>query len=314
MAGWVLAAMLLFSTDQRPPSEQRQPLPPGNRIVAEDGDTIVVDHNTRVRIVRSTEANVRAIFNAEEGWLIVLADHAVDGAPDGRVDSTRTYHGLAGHWPLDTRWEGPATLEEYVSVGPDMGPPGFGLRTAHGLVQFLGIWAAEIFRDPEAIAIISSQGSSAGLAVGWTFEEAEKNARSQARQNAAEQRAGSTMRFQSGPAVPSGAVRDGVTTSVTMSAASSGAVRVGGNVAPPTKVHDVPAVAPAEALRAGLRGVVIIEATIDSDGTVRDARVLRSIPMLDAAAVAAVRQWRYTPTLLNGQAVPVILTVTVPFP
>lgn len=139
MAGLVLAAMLLVSTDQPPPSEQRQPLPPGNRIVAADGDTIVVEHDTRVRIVRSTEAKVRAIFNAEEGWLIVLADHAVDGALDGRVDSTRTYHGVAGQWPLDTGWEGSATLEEFVLVGPGtMGPPGFGLRTAHGVVQFLG--------------------------------------------------------------------------------------------------------------------------------------------------------------------------------
>jgi hypothetical protein len=43
-----------------------------------------------------TEAKVRAIFNAEEGWLVVLADHAVGGALDGRVDSTRTYYGVAG--------------------------------------------------------------------------------------------------------------------------------------------------------------------------------------------------------------------------
>jgi TonB family protein len=150
------------------------------------------------------------------------------------------------------------------------------------------------------------------MAGGWTFEEAEKNARAQARHNAAEPRVGG-IAVRSSPAVPSGAVPDGVTTSLTMSAASSGAIRVGGNVAPPTKVH-VPAVIPAEALRSGGRGVVIIEATIDSDDAVKDARVLRSIPMLDAAAVAAVPQWRYTLTLLNGQAVPVIMTITVAFP
>jgi len=64
---------------------------------------------------------------------------------------------------------------------------------------------------------------------------------------------------------------------------------------------------------ARLEGIVIIEATISSSGRVVDARVLRSSPLLDEAALAAVRQWRYTPTLLNGVPVPVIMTVTVQF-
>jgi protein TonB len=45
-----------------------------------------------------------------------------------------------------------------------------------------------------------------------------------------------------------------------------------------------------------------------------DARVLRSIPLLDAAALEAVRQWRYTPTTVGGKSVPVVMTVTVAFP
>jgi protein TonB len=44
-----------------------------------------------------------------------------------------------------------------------------------------------------------------------------------------------------------------------------------------------------------------------------DARLLRSIPLLDAAALDAVRQWEFTPTLLNGNPVPVVMTVTVNF-
>jgi protein TonB len=60
-------------------------------------------------------------------------------------------------------------------------------------------------------------------------------------------------------------------------------------------------------------GLVIIEATINAEGNVSDARVLRSIPMLDQAALDAVKQWRFTPTLLNGAPVPVIMTVTVNF-
>ncbi len=59
--------------------------------------------------------------------------------------------------------------------------------------------------------------------------------------------------------------------------------------------------------------MVVIEATIDPSGRVADARILRSIPLLDQAALDAVRQWEYTPTLLNGVAVPVTMTVTVQF-
>ena len=44
-----------------------------------------------------------------------------------------------------------------------------------------------------------------------------------------------------------------------------------------------------------------------------NARVLRSVPLLDQAALDAVRQWQYTPTMLNGVPVPVIMTVTVTF-
>jgi TonB family protein len=90
-------------------------------------------------------------------------------------------------------------------------------------------------------------------------------------------------------------------------------VRVGGNIKPPTKIRDVRPVYPPEAQDAKVQGVVIIEATVDGTGRVREARVLRSIPMLDDAALAAVRQWEFTPTLLNGVPVPVIMTMTVNF-
>ena len=93
----------------------------------------------------------------------------------------------------------------------------------------------------------------------------------------------------------------------------SGAVRVGGNARPPRKIFDVRPAVPDEATRAGIRGIVILEITIDVDGTVKDARVLRSIPMLDAAALEAVRRWRYDPTTIDGKAMPVIMTVSVNF-
>ena len=67
------------------------------------------------------------------------------------------------------------------------------------------------------------------------------------------------------------------------------------------------------ALASRREGIVILEAVIAENGTVRDVRVLRSIPLLDQAAVDAVRQWQFTPTLLNGEPVPIVMTVTVNF-
>ena len=90
-------------------------------------------------------------------------------------------------------------------------------------------------------------------------------------------------------------------------------VRVGGNIKPPEKIRHVNPQYPPIAQSARVQGVVIIEATIGPDGNVQDAKVLRSIPLLDEAALLAVRQWQFTPTLLNGFPVPVIMTVTVNF-
>jgi protein TonB len=56
-----------------------------------------------------------------------------------------------------------------------------------------------------------------------------------------------------------------------------------------------------------------MEIRIDEHGSVDHAAVLRSIPALDAAAIEAVRQWEFEPTLLNGVPTPVIMTVTVQF-
>jgi protein TonB len=97
------------------------------------------------------------------------------------------------------------------------------------------------------------------------------------------------------------------------SAGGSAPLRVGGDIAEPKKIADVRPVYPQAALDAKVSGVVIIEATIDTTGGVRDAKVLRSIPLLEQAALDAVKQWRFTPTLLNGEPKEVIMTVTVNF-
>ena len=81
----------------------------------------------------------------------------------------------------------------------------------------------------------------------------------------------------------------------------------------PTLVSQVLPIYPPIAQTAKIQGIVIIEAIIGKDGRVKEAKVLRPAPMLDQAALEAVRQWQYTPTLLNGVPVEVVMTVTVTF-
>jgi TonB family protein len=90
-------------------------------------------------------------------------------------------------------------------------------------------------------------------------------------------------------------------------------VRVGGAIKAPAQTKRVNPPYPPEAQAAGVQGVVIMEATIGVDGKVTDVRVLRSIPLLDQAALDAVRQWEYAPTVVNGVTVPVVMTVTLNF-
>jgi protein TonB len=90
-------------------------------------------------------------------------------------------------------------------------------------------------------------------------------------------------------------------------------VPVGGVIRPPTRIVYVEPVYPQIALAARVQGIVILQAVIDEQGSVRELRVLRGHPLLDAAAMQAVAKWQFTPTLLNGTTVPVVMTVTVTF-
>jgi TonB family protein len=91
------------------------------------------------------------------------------------------------------------------------------------------------------------------------------------------------------------------------------AVRVGGAIKPPTQLVNVKPEYPPDAREAHVQGVVILDIMIDRGGAVGSAHVVRSIPQLDEAALAAVRQWKFSPTLVNGAPVPVLATVTVNF-
>jgi len=90
-------------------------------------------------------------------------------------------------------------------------------------------------------------------------------------------------------------------------------LRVGGNVQESRILRRVDPVYPELAKRARVETTVILEVNVDEEGNVASIRVIRGHPLLDAAATEAVKQWKYSPTLLNGEPVPVIATVTVIF-
>ena len=96
---------------------------------------------------------------------------------------------------------------------------------------------------------------------------------------------------------------------------ASAPLRVGGSIRPPRKIHDVKPVYPQTMRDAGSEGVVLMEALIGRDGTVVSVRVMSAQvhPEFAIAAVDAVRQWRFDSTLLNGEPVEVVMTVSVRF-
>jgi protein TonB len=97
-------------------------------------------------------------------------------------------------------------------------------------------------------------------------------------------------------------------------AAPKAPVRIGGQITQPRLVKRVEPEYPLLAVNAQIQGVVILEATVGEDGDVLEVRLLRSAnPLLDREAQKAVRQWRYSPVVLNGIPVPFILTVTLSF-
>ena len=90
-------------------------------------------------------------------------------------------------------------------------------------------------------------------------------------------------------------------------------IRVGGNVQASRLIHRVEPEYPELAKRARVSGMVILQVIVSEGGAVEDIRVIRGHPLLNEAALHAVRQWKYSPYFLNGEPIPVTATVTVNF-
>jgi protein TonB len=93
----------------------------------------------------------------------------------------------------------------------------------------------------------------------------------------------------------------------------AGPVRMAELPVPPRKVVDVRPVYPDAARHARQEGTVVLEAVLDPTGSVTQVRVVRSVPLLDQAAIDAVRRWKYTPTIYGGHPVSVLMTITIRF-
>ena len=90
-------------------------------------------------------------------------------------------------------------------------------------------------------------------------------------------------------------------------------IRVGGNIQAARLTNQMMPVYPEEASEERIAGTVRLEATITREGTIKELRVLEGHPLLVEAALEAVRQWRYQPTLLNGMPVEVLTSVLITF-
>jgi len=90
-------------------------------------------------------------------------------------------------------------------------------------------------------------------------------------------------------------------------------VRIGGNLSAPALVKRIEPIYPDVALMAKVSGMVILEAVVGADGSVESVKILRSVKFLDNAALDAVKQWKYSPLILNGVPTPFVLTVTLNF-
>ena len=253
-----------------------QPLPAtnGRVIEAADGDLVVVPREARVTVVTRSQVQARLVYIAAQETLLLLTDPALRHG-EGQPEAKGFFRWQVRQpWRLEPRWEGVATVDEYVPS--NRGPASLAIHTDRGTILVGPTHDTPVTLTPAPVAVVRSASSSSRAALG-SFDEIEQ------------------AWLASAVSPP------------------AGAVRVGGNIRAPVRSRAVDPVYPSVAQAAGIQGVVILELHIDTDGAVSNARILRSIPPLDQAALDAVRQWRYEPTLLNGVPVPVILTATVNF-
>ncbi len=291
----VLAAVVAF------PSLTAEAQTQHRTVQARDGDLVLLPPDATITIARSTTGVIKVAAHQEGRLLVVLIDEGPN--PDGSVDAYHRFE-LKEPFPDVYAWHGEGAIEEYESVGRQRAPRTVGIVLPQG--RILVTSGPQIPRElpvREFVAVIRSGASSSRLKLRGTFSDVEQEALTGVTRD------GIRTSLQVGTSSLSG----GVTVSPAQPPSDDAPLRVGGGIRKPTQIRHVDPVMPARALQLRIEGVVLVEVTIDEQGKVRDARILRSIPMLDQAALDAVRQWEFEPVLLNGVPRPVIMTVPVTF-
>jgi TonB family protein len=273
-------------------------------------------------------SNIRLAVIGVTFWTVTLTSGPTLAAPQARVDVSalsapplKMITSVTPVYPPEAERLGiEANIELNVIVNAagdvtstEPGPSGGGGAMVHHDDQNLSERAEFVATKPRAFA-----DAATAAARQWKFEPAN-----------AQWRCTFSFRFRAGspdsseagedaklsigspaPSTPSGTARPGETASTPR----TGPVRVGlGYLKPPQKMIDVKPLYPDEARAAKAKGVVLLEVTIAADGSVSKALVLRSIPMLDQAAIDAVTQWKFQPPLLNGAPVEVEMLIFVNF-
>lgn len=134
---WCVSLMLgLVDGGAIDAAQRPQPLGGGTAIQANDGDLIVMEGDARIRLVRRREANVTAVYNEAERWLILMVAHAREGRPpDGGIGTDFRYHEVSD-WPRGERWTGAVVMDEYIIAGDLPGATAsVGLTTDSGLIR-----------------------------------------------------------------------------------------------------------------------------------------------------------------------------------
>jgi hypothetical protein len=142
--------------------------PQSHEIEARNGDTVAVDGNARVKIVRRRTAHVRTVFNSEQHWLVLIAQYTPEdgGTVHNAVDDAFLFRDVVGVWPVAERWEGNATIETYFMATESGGAIGFGVQLPSGLIQLFTRRDPQGFGTSVAAAVLSYRGiAKAPLAV-----------------------------------------------------------------------------------------------------------------------------------------------------
>src|SRR5262245_39298061 len=173
---WLITLSIAVATSgplvAQPVDQRRGPLPTGSTIDVRDGDTVIVNDDARIRVIRRRSARVRVVFDPTQRWLILLARYQPQNGITTDGINSYAFRDLEGDWTLESRWEGDSTLDVYGLAG-QAGYAGVGFQTPSGTVQLFVRERQQMFKEPTAAVVLVYRRSSSRTARG-SFDEVER--------------------------------------------------------------------------------------------------------------------------------------------